>query len=150
NTVNVLHNINLEVNKGEIVSLVGLNGAGKTTLLKTISGIIQAKKGNVFFEGKDVTNVETHELVKKGLVHVPESRLLFSSLTVEENLILGSVTQKRQQRKDKNIKQLKFIYNLFPVLEKRSKQRAGTLSGGEQQMLAIGRGIMSEPNFLLL
>ena len=149
-TVDVLHGVSLEVNEGEIVSLVGLNGAGKTTLLKTISGILPTKKGSIQLNEEDITSATTDYLVKKGMVHVPESRMLFSSLTVEENLLLGSAAKSKQFRRENNEAQFEFIYDLFPVLKDRSSQRAGTLSGGEQQMLAIGRGLMAKPSLLVL
>ena len=149
-TVDVLHGVSLEVNEGEIVSLVGLNGAGKTTLLKTISGILPTKMGSIQLNEEDITSATTDYLVKKGMVHVPESRMLFSSLTVEENLLLGSAAKSKQFRRENNEAQFEFIYDLFPVLKDRSSQRAGTLSGGEQQMLAIGRGLMAKPSLLVL
>ena len=148
--IEVLHGISLEVNKGEIVSLVGLNGAGKTTLLKTISGVIPVLNGKVEFRNKDVTKFSVEEFVEAGLVYIPENRLLFSALTVEENLILGTVSKGTDFRKKRLTERLEFVYNFFPILKERHKQRAGTLSGGEQQMLAIGRGLMSDPEIILL
>jgi len=148
--IEVLHNISLTVSKGEIVSLVGLNGAGKSTFLKTISGLLPSKKGTVYLNDEDITNFPTSILVKKGLVHIPESRLLFPSLSVKENLILGTAAKDNKFRRRKSNELLEFIFDMFPVLKNRQKQRAGTLSGGEQQMLAIGRGLMSNPEILLL
>lgn len=148
--INVLHDVSLNVNEREIVSLVGLNGAGKSTLLKTISGIIPSKNGTITFNNEDISRQSTPNLVKKGMVHVPESRLLFPSLTVKENLLLGTVVKNNKYRAYHSNELYEFIFNLFPVLQERLTQRAGTLSGGEQQMLAIGRGLMSNPKLLLL
>ncbi|MBB6453709.1 branched-chain amino acid transport system ATP-binding protein [Salirhabdus euzebyi] len=148
--IDVLHEVSLNVNEGEIVSLVGLNGAGKSTLLKTISGILPAKKGDIYFDDQKVTNHSTDSLVKKGMVHVPESRFLFPALSVKENLLLGTAAKDNKFRKLKSDELFNFVFDLFPVLKERSSQRAGTLSGGEQQMLAIGRGLMSNPKLLLL
>jgi branched-chain amino acid transport system ATP-binding protein len=141
-----LHGIDLEVNKGEIVTLIGANGAGKTTTLRAISGLLRPRKGSVHFEGADITGVRPHVLVGKGMSHVPEGRGIFSNLTVSDNLELGGYL-----RKDK-ISQAEFqrIFTLFPVLKERFKQNAGTLSGGEQQMLAISRALMARPSVLLL
>jgi branched-chain amino acid transport system ATP-binding protein len=146
-TVEVLHDVNLVVNEGEIVTLLGANGAGKTTTLLTISGIIRPKKGRVSFLGKDLAPVPSHEIVRLGLAHSPEGRKIFPRMTVLENLELGAVT-----RKDKvEIKaDMERMFGLFPILAERRAQTGGTLSGGEQQMLAVARALMSRPKLLLL
>jgi branched-chain amino acid transport system ATP-binding protein len=145
-TIPALHGIDIEVEKGEIVTLIGANGAGKTTTLRTISGLLRPRKGRVHFDGKDVTNIKPHLLVGRGLSHVPEGRGIFANLTVADNLELGAYL-----RKDK-ISKAEFdrVYGFFPVLKERIKQNAGTLSGGEQQMLAIARALMAKPSVLLL
>jgi len=148
--VEVLHDVSLTVNQGEIVSLVGLNGAGKSTLLRTLSGLLPIMKGSVRFKGEEITKYRSDQLVKAGIVHIPESRMLFAPLTVKENLLLGMTAKGRAFRHERQKERLEFVYELFPVLKERSEQRAGTLSGGEQQMLAIGRGLMSDPQLLLL
>jgi len=141
-----LHGIDLEVNKGEIVTLIGANGAGKTTTLRTISGLLKPKKGEVTFNGQNITGVKPHLITAKGISHVPEGRGIFANLTVSDNLELGGYL-----RKDK-IQQSEYerVFSLFPVLKDRFKQNAGTLSGGEQQMLAISRALMAKPAVLLL
>ena len=144
--IHALKSINIEIREGEIVTLIGSNGAGKTSTLKAISGIIPCKSGTIEFEGKDITNVQPHKLVYAGIGHVPEGRRIFSELTVMENLELGAYT-----RRDKEIKSdFEKVFEKFPRLKERRKQDAGTLSGGEQQMLAIGRALMSRPKLLLL
>lgn len=142
-----LKGISFEVKKGEIISLIGANGAGKTTTLHSISNLIKKQSGSVTFKGEDITNLSPDKIVKAGLIHVPEGRRVFSNLTVKENLEMGAFL-----RKDKaGIKaDLEHVYKLFPRLKERVKQLAGTLSGGEQQMLAMGRGLMSKPDLLLL
>ena len=142
-----LKGISFEVKKGEIISLIGANGAGKTTTLHSISNLIKKQSGSVTFKGEDITNLSPDKIVKAGLIHVPEGRRVFSNLTVKENLEMGAFL-----RKDKaGIKaDLEHVYELFPRLKERVKQLAGTLSGGEQQMLAMGRGLMSKPDLLLL
>ena len=141
-----LHGIDLEVEKGEIVTLIGANGAGKTTTLRTISGLLHPRKGDVQFNGKTITRIKPHVITAMGVSHVPEGRGIFANLTVAENLELGAYL-----RKDKIEKaEYERIYSLFPVLKERIKQNAGTLSGGEQQMLAISRALMSKPAVLLL
>lgn len=142
----VLFGVSLEVEKGEVVSIVGANANGKTTLLKTISGIQDAWKGEINFIGKDITEVPYYERVKRGLIQCPEGRKLFSGLSVVENLKLGAYSKETERVGDK----LKMIYDLFPVLSERENQQAGTLSGGERQMCAIGRAIMGDPKLLLL
>src|SRR5436309_14033085 len=141
-----LHGINLEVEKGEIVTLIGANGAGKTTTLRTISGLLKPRRGDVTFHDKAITGTKPHVITAMGVSHVPEGRGIFANLTVADNLELGAYL-----RKDK-IKQSEYerIFTLFPVLKERIKQSAGTLSGGEQQMLAISRALMSKPQVLLL
>ena len=146
--VQVLKEINLEVGSGEIVCLVGANGAGKTTLLKVISGIIPSIKGKLYFDGQDITNRKPDYIVRTGLSHVPEGRQIFSDLTVRQNLMLGSYVHK--PKKEEMEKLFNFVFDLFPILKTRLTQKAGTMSGGEQQMLAIGRGLMSQPKLLLL
>lgn len=145
--IHALKNISLRVDEGEIVTLIGANGAGKTTTLKTITGLIQPKNGSICFEGNRIDGRDTQEIVKIGISHVPEGRRVFQDMTVMENLELGAFL-----RKDKNgiRKDLEMIYSRFPILKNRSKQRAGTLSGGEQQMLAIGRALLSKPKLLLM
>ena len=145
-TIPALHGIDLDVEKGEIVTLIGANGAGKTTTLRTISGLLRPKKGDVTFNGQNISAIKPHVITKMGLSHVPEGRGIFANLTVEDNLELGAYL-----RKDKITKEeYERVFTLFPVLKDRFKQNAGTLSGGEQQMLAISRALMSKPSVLLL
>nr|WP_208404324.1 ABC transporter ATP-binding protein [Saccharococcus thermophilus] len=145
--IQALKGVSLEVKKGEIVTLIGANGAGKSTLLKTISGLLKPKKGDILYEGKSIAGKAAQTIVKQGISHVPEGRRIFANMTVEENLELGAFL-----RKDKPGIQQDFekVYQLFPRLYERRKQLAGTLSGGEQQMLAIGRALMARPRLLLL
>ena len=145
--IHALKGISLEVNEGEIVTLIGANGAGKSTTLRTISGLLKPKTGSITFLGQSIAGVRAHEIVKKGISQVPEGRRVFAEMTVMENLDLGAFV-----RKDKaGIQQdLKHVFELFPRLEERKNQSAGTLSGGEQQMLAMGRALMSRPKLLLL
>jgi branched-chain amino acid transport system ATP-binding protein len=144
--IEALHGIDLEVNEGEIVTLIGANGAGKTTTLRTISGLLKPKHGSVHFHGDDITAVKPYVITGKGISHVPEGRGIFANLTVSDNLELGAYL-----RKDKVTKQeYERIFTLFPIIKERLKQNAGTLSGGEQQMLAISRALMSKPQVLLL
>ena len=145
--IEALKGIDIHVEKGEIVCLIGANGAGKTTTLLTISGIVRPKTGKIIFNDEDITALAPDKIVKLGVVHVPEGRRIFPELTVEENLILGAYT-KKDKNKIKN--DLEKVFFLFPILKERYKQIAGTMSGGEQQMLAIARGLMSEPKILLL
>jgi len=137
----------LTVNRGEIVTVLGANGAGKSTLLKTVSGIMDPEKGQIIFEGEEIQGLEPHVIVKKGIVHVPEGREVFPLLTVDENLSLGAYTRSDKSEIEKD-RQLVFDY--FPILADRRNQEAGTLSGGQQQMLAIGRGLMLRPKIMLL
>lgn len=145
--IQALRGVSMNVNSGEIVSLIGSNGAGKSTLLMTISGVNKARSGKILFEDNAIQNNEPHKIVDLGISQVPEGRRIFSRLTVEENLKLGSHANKRGKDFDEDVKE---VYELFPVLSDRKTQRGGTLSGGEQQMLAIGRALMSRPKMLLL
>jgi branched-chain amino acid transport system ATP-binding protein len=145
--IHALKGVSLSVDKGEVVALIGANGAGKSTLLKTVSGLLAPRAGSIVLEGVPVGGRKAHELVALGVVHVPEGRGIFGRLSVEENLRLGAFT-----RRDKAAvaQDLDRVYQIFPRLQERRKQRGGTLSGGEQQMLAIGRGLMGDPRILLL
>lgn len=145
--IHALKNVSLEVNEGEIVTLIGANGAGKTTLLKTLSGLLKPKHGTILYNKQQIGGKPAQTIVKNGVVHVPEGRRVFSNMTVEENLDLGAYLRKDR---DGIKKDLNHVFELFPILKERRKQMAGTLSGGEQQMLAIGRAIMSKPKLLLL
>ena len=142
-----LHGISIRVAQGSIVTLVGANGAGKTTTLRTISGIVKSKSGTVTFDGEDITHLPAHRIVARGLAQSPEGRMVFANLTVMENLQMGAYL-----RRDKAeiAKDFEYIFGIFPRLKERGKQTAGTLSGGEQQMLAIGRALMSRPKCLML
>ena len=142
-----LHGVSLTVPKGDIVTLIGGNGAGKTTTLRAISGLQTAASGEVIYEGRDITRLPAHEIVKLGLAHVPEGRMVFANLTVLENLQMGAYL-----RNDKAgiATDMAYVFSVFPRLKEREKQTSGTLSGGEQQMLAIGRALMSKPKFLML
>lgn len=145
--IKALKGISLEVNEGEIISLIGANGAGKTTTLHAISGLLNKSAGSVIFEGQDITKVPAHKIVTLGMAHVPEGRRVFAQLSVIENLKLGAFTRKDKQEIENT---LKFVYESFPRLEERKNQLAGTLSGGEQQMLAMGRALMSHPRIVLM
>ncbi len=142
----ILHEVDLEVKEGEIVALVGANGAGKTTTLRACSGVIRPTSGRILFDGQRVDTVRTADLVCRGLVHVPEDRALFGPLTIEENLRMGAWTQRRTPVAES----LKEVFDLFPVLGDRRRQTAETLSGGQQQMLTIGRALMARPRLLML
>jgi branched-chain amino acid transport system ATP-binding protein len=144
--IHALQGVSLDVRRGEIVTLIGANGAGKTTILKTISGLLHAREGQVFFGGKDISQRPAHELVKAGIGHAPEGRRIFSRLTVLENLQMGAFTRTQAESHEG----VERAYALFPRLRERATQRGGSLSGGEQQMLAVGRAMMSRPNVLLL
>ena len=144
--VRALQGIDLEVGKGEVVTLIGANGAGKTTTLKTISGLLHPREGSVSFDGQDISTTPAHELVKRGIGHAPEGRRIFSRLTVLENLQMGGFTRSSAERHEDEAR----VLTLFPRLKERLTQKGGTLSGGEQQMLAIGRALMSRPRLLLL
>ena len=145
--IQAIKGISFKVEQGEIIALIGANGAGKTTTLHTVSGLLKAKEGSILFNGKELTKTQPHKIVEMGMAHVPEGRRIFQQLTVYENLILGAYT-----RSDKKeiAESLETIYKRFPRLEERKKQIAGTLSGGEQQMLAMGRALMSKPKIVLM
>jgi branched-chain amino acid transport system ATP-binding protein len=143
----VVRGVSLNVDEGEIVSLLGPNGAGKTTLLYAISGLLQLQKGQIFLNNQRIDSLPSHRIVQYGLIQVPEGRKIFPSLTVTENLELGSFNRIAKKNRQKNFD---FVYELFPILADRKNQPGGTLSGGEQQMLAIARGIMGEPKLLIL
>jgi branched-chain amino acid transport system ATP-binding protein len=145
--ITALRGISLEVKPGDIVTLIGANGAGKTTALRAISGLLKVRSGEVVYQGRNIANLPPHEIVKLGISHVPEGRMVFANLTVMENLMMGAYLQR-----DKQViqKELDYVFGIFPRLQERQKQVAGTLSGGEQQMLAIGRALMGKPKFLML
>jgi len=145
--ISALGGIALKVEAGSIVTLIGGNGAGKTTTLRTISGLLRPKRGRISFLGEDITTLAPHKIVARGLCHVPEGRMVFSNLTVEENLAMGAYLQSDRAAIDKN---REYVFGIFPRLKERLRQTAGTLSGGEQQMLAIGRALMGDPKFLML
>ncbi len=142
-----LHGVTLEVREGEIVSVIGSNGAGKTTTLMTISGVLRPRRGEIEFDGRRIDSLKPAEIVRAGLGHVPEGRQLFPSMTVEENLAMGACTRRARGARRETLDR---VYHLFPRLRERRHQVAGTLSGGEQQMVAIGRGLMSSPRLLML
>ena len=146
-SINAIKKISFDVNEGEVIALIGANGAGKTTTLHTITGLLKAKSGSVMFEGKDLLRTPPHKIVEMGMAHVPEGRRIFQQLTVYKNLTLGAFTRKDKGAIDET---LKMVYSKFPRLEERKKQVAGTLSGGEQQMLAMGRALMSKPKIVLM
>ena len=145
--IQAIKGISFEVNKGEVIALIGANGAGKTTTLHTITGLLSPKKGSVMFERKDITKIPAHKIVSMGMAHVPEGRRVFADLSVYENLKLGAYTRKDKENLNKY---LESIYERFPRLAERKNQSAGTLSGGEQQMLAMGRALMSKPSIILM
>jgi branched-chain amino acid transport system ATP-binding protein len=144
--IHALRGIDLDVHRGEIVTLIGANGAGKTTTLRTISGLIHPRHGTVELDGSDISRVPAHRLVQQGIGQAPEGRRIFSRLTVYENLLMGGFTRSKAE----NAEQVEHVYELFPRLRERAGQKGGTLSGGEQQMLAIGRALMTRPSILLL
>ena len=145
--IQAIKGISFEVNQGEVIALIGANGAGKTTILHTVTGLLAPKAGSIMFEGQDITKVPAHKIVSMGMAHVPEGRRVFAQLSVYDNLKMGAYT-----RKDKNEieESLEMVYKRFPRLEERKNQMAGTLSGGEQQMLAMGRALMSKPKIILM
>lgn len=145
--IQAIKGISFEVNEGEIIALIGANGAGKTTILHTITGLIQPKAGSVVFEGTDITKVPGHKIVSMGMAHVPEGRRVFANLSVYQNLKMGAYTRKDKKEIDET---LEMVYQHFPRLQERKSQLAGTLSGGEQQMLAMGRALMSSPKMILM
>jgi branched-chain amino acid transport system ATP-binding protein len=148
--VNVLKNVSIEVNDGDAVTIIGANGAGKSTLLNTISGLVPVRKGGITFLERDITSLPAHRRVGMGIIQVPEGRMIFTSFSVRENLELGMYRQSSREAKADIEKLFDTVYTLFPILHARRKQNAGTLSGGEQQMLAIGRALMGKPKLLLL
>jgi branched-chain amino acid transport system ATP-binding protein len=145
--VPVIHDVSLDVNAGELISVVGANGSGKTTLLKTISGTLHPTKGSIKFDNENISRSSTVDIVRRGITYVPEERRIFGPLSVEENLRLGAYILNDNEAIEKSIA---YVYDLFPILKERQKQKGGTLSGGEQQMLAIGRGLMASPKLLML
>jgi branched-chain amino acid transport system ATP-binding protein len=148
--VEILHGISLQVDEGEIVSLIGPNGAGKSTILRTISALLPCRRGKKFFQGRDITKVPAHEVTKLGLVQVPEGKQIFGPMTVYQNLLLGCYSKYGHLGQAGRERMLEFVFGIFPVLAERKEQHAGTLSGGEQQMLAIARALMAEPKLLLM
>ena len=146
----VLRHISMHVDTGEIVSIIGANGAGKSTLLSTITGLVKARSGEVFFDKKEIARISTEQIVFMGCSLVPEGRQIFSTMTVQENLLLGGYVQHRRSRHSEISEDFEKIYGLFPILRDREKQLAGTLSGGEQQMLAIGRALMARPKLIMM
>ena len=146
-SINAIKKISFDVNEGEVIALIGANGAGKTTTLHTITGLLKAKSGSVMFEGKELLKTPPHKIVEMGMAHVPEGRRIFQQLSVYKNLTLGAFTRKDKGAVDET---LRMVYSKFPRLEERKKQIAGTLSGGEQQMLAMGRALMSKPKIVLM
>jgi len=147
-SIDALKNVSLHIEDGEVVAVLGANGAGKSTLLRCISGLVSLQKGNIFLFGKPLKNSPPHDIVQYGISHSPEGRRVFATLTVEENLNLGAYVRRKQAKENRQAKER--IFELFPILKKRRRQLAGTLSGGEQQMLAMGRALMSNPRVLLL
>ena len=145
--IHALKGVSLEVHKGEIVTLIGANGAGKSTTLRTVSGLLAPKSGSISFLGENIAGIPAHEIVKHGISQVPEGRRIFAEMSVQENLEMGAFTRKDKAGVEKDFE---IVYNRFPRLKERRKQQAGTLSGGEQQMLAMGRALMSRPKLLLL
>ena len=145
--IQALKGISFEVEEGDVIALIGANGAGKTTTLHTITGLIPAKSGSIVFEGKDITRIPGHKLVSMGIAHVPEGRRVFAQLTVLQNLKMGAYTRSDKQEIEETIQK---VYKRFPRLEERKNQLAGTLSGGEQQMLAMGRALMSHPRLIVM
>ena len=143
----VLHDINLEVDEGRIIALLGSNGAGKTSLLKTISGLLKRKAGRILFRGEAMEDAPPHKIVEAGIAHIPEGRMIFPFLTVEENLLMGACQTRAWSRRQENLEKVR---ELFPILKERGGQRASLLSGGEQQMLVIARGLMTRPALLLI
>ena len=145
--IQAIKGVSFEVSEGEVIALIGANGAGKTTILHTVTGLLEAKKGSVMFDGKDITKIPAHKIVSMGMAHVPEGRRVFANLSVLQNLKMGAYTRKDKAEIEET---LKSVYKRFPRLEERQNQLAGTLSGGEQQMLAMGRALMSHPRIILM
>jgi len=146
-SIAALHDVSLKVETGQIVTLIGANGAGKTTTLRTVSGLLRAQRGSIRYEGEEIANQPPHKIVARGISQVPEGRMIFANLTVRENLLMGAYLRKDRQSLGADFD---FVFGIFPRLKERAKQVAGTLSGGEQQMLAIGRALMSKPRCLML
>jgi branched-chain amino acid transport system ATP-binding protein len=144
-SLNVLRRVSLHINPGEIVTIIGANGAGKTTLLKTITSLIRAQSGEILFQGQNIAGTPTAQIVSRGCSLVPEGRQVFASMPVIENLLLGASVRYRKESRESIHQDLEHVYTFFPVLKQREHQLAGTLSGGEQQMLAIGRALMARP-----
>lgn len=145
--IQALKGISFHVNQGEIVSLIGANGAGKTTTLHTVTGLLRAKRGSILYQGKELTDIPPHKIVSLGLAHVPEGRRIFQNLSVYDNLLLGAYTQNDKAKVEKMMEQ---VFEQFPRLKERKRQLAGTLSGGEQQMLAMGRALLSDPDMIVM
>ena len=145
-----LQEVSLKVERGKIICIVGANGAGKSTLLKSISGIVVPKKGSIFFEGEPITHLPGHQIVRKGIAYVPEGRQIFAPLSIIENLRMGAYHYYKRKNWEEIKKQMELVFLTFPILKERQNQIAGTCSGGEQQMLAIGRALMSKPRLLVL
>ena len=145
--INAIKKISFDVNEGEVIALIGANGAGKTTTLHTITGLLKAKSGSAMYKGTDLVKTPPHKIVKMGIAHVPEGRRIFQQLSVYKNLVLGAYTRKDKKEIENN---LKMVYEKFPRLQERKNQIAGTLSGGEQQMLAMGRALMSNPDIIVM
>lgn len=145
--IQAIKGVSFHVEKGEVIALIGANGAGKTTILHTITGLLSPKKGSVIFQGKDITKIPAHRIVSMGMAHVPEGRRVFAELSVYENLKMGAYTRTDKAEIEESLKN---VYKRFPRLEERKNQMAGTLSGGEQQMLAMGRALMSKPSIILM
>ncbi|MDR2545886.1 MAG: ABC transporter ATP-binding protein [Lachnospiraceae bacterium] len=145
--IQAIKGISFAVNEGEVIALIGANGAGKTTILHTITGLLSPKAGSVFFDGVEISKIKSHKIVAMGMAHVPEGRRVFAQLSVYQNLMLGAFTRKDKSEIEENLRN---IYRRFPRLEERKGQIAGTLSGGEQQMLALGRALMSSPRIILM
>lgn len=146
-SITALHDVSLNVAKGDIVTLIGANGAGKSTTLRTVSGLLKAKHGSIRYEGEDISHLPAHRIVERGISHVPEGRMIFANLTVRENLLMGAYLRKDRKKLGSDFD---FVFGIFPRLKERAKQVAGTLSGGEQQMLAISRALMGKPRCLML
>lgn len=145
--IQAIKGVSFEVNEGEVIALIGANGAGKTTILHTITGLLSPKKGSVIFEGQDITKIPAHKIVSLGMAHVPEGRRVFAEMSVYQNLKMGAYTRSSKEEIEAS---LDMVYKRFPRLEERKNQLAGTLSGGEQQMLAMGRALMSKPKIILM
>lgn len=146
-SIRALQGISFHVSKGEIVTLIGANGAGKSTTLRTISGLLTPRQGEIYFQGQKINRIPAHQIVKMGISHVPEGRQIFPNLTVMENLLMGAYTRRNRSEIQETLEE---VFTCFPRLKERARQLAGTLSGGEQQMLAMGRGLMSKPTLLIL